>query len=262
MNDQLHLKETFNLVPALYNEIRPLYPKEILQAAQAYAALYPASKIAEIGPGTGQASEFFITHGYDYAGIDLGADMVGFCENRFANYKNARFTVSTFEDWLPAPESFDFIFSAQAFHWIEPDYGLQKLASLLKPTGSIALIWNLDESRHTEFWKRGKNLHKVHVPGHSGKQGTNLKKSSLIFADKLKTSDLFQDLEVIKHDWKKTYTAEEWIKMRNTFSQDLQLTEAQRNAFHTELTKIINDLGGSFERFYTTVCLLARRKTF
>jgi ubiquinone/menaquinone biosynthesis C-methylase UbiE len=50
--------------------------------------------------------------------------------------------VATFEDWDPADRSFDLVVFAQSFHWVRPQPALNKVASILRPHGRLALLSN------------------------------------------------------------------------------------------------------------------------
>ena len=260
MNDGLTNKETFDLVPALYDEIRPDYPLPVLRRIEEYAHLGSGSKILEIGPGTGQASNYFIRQGADFLGVELGANMACFAQGKYADFSNAKFVNSSFEGWHGTAESFDLVLAAQSFHWIETAIGLAKAAAILKPGGAIALLGNSDESQHTEFWKRGTPLHDEYFPSSAPSSGKDMSQANRSNVDAVRNSGLFREVETVEHKWLKTYSADDWIKMRNTFSPDLMLSAAEREEFHRRLRAIIEDLGGSFTRYYRCCCVLGRRK--
>jgi len=45
------------------------------------------------------------------------------------------------------------LLSAQAFHWIKADYGLNKAIEALRENGTIALVWHIEKSQNTKFYK-------------------------------------------------------------------------------------------------------------
>ena len=51
-------------------------------------------------------------------------------------------TVASFEDADLGSERFDLVFSATAFHWVDPEIGYPKVARVLKPGGYLALVTN------------------------------------------------------------------------------------------------------------------------
>jgi SAM-dependent methyltransferase len=257
MNNVSKKKEAFNLVPELYDQIRPEYPISILQQIEDYARLNSKSKIVEIGPGTGQASDYFIKRGYNFLGIELGAELAAFAEKKYASNANSRFLCSSFEDWDSRNKSYELLLAAQCFHWIDTDSGIKKAAQVLKRDGVIAVMWNLEESQHTEFWKRGTDLHEEYFPPEM-EDGKGLAQWSQEFAKALEQSSLFSDAHAVEYEWQKRYSADEWIQMRNTFSRDIRMEPSRRKEFYGRLRELIEDLGGSFIRCYRCICHLAR----
>ena len=60
---------------------------------------------------------------------------------------------STFEEASLREASFDFGLSATAFHWLDEELALAKVAKLLRPGGWWAIVWNIfdDQSRSDPF---------------------------------------------------------------------------------------------------------------
>ena len=157
-------RSSFDRVPELYDEIRPGYPHEVLHQIDEYARLTPSSRIIEVGPGTGQASQYFIDRGCALLGIELGADLAAYARQKYAGCPNAAFVHGAFETWAGEVGGFDLLLSAQAFHWIELSFGLANAARLLSSCGTVALMWNLDESQHTDFWRHSTAIHEEFFP--------------------------------------------------------------------------------------------------
>lgn len=65
------LKTTFDEDPELYNSIRPCYPGALFDTLINMAQLKESSKLLEIGPGTGQATECLAKHNFSIKGIEL-----------------------------------------------------------------------------------------------------------------------------------------------------------------------------------------------
>jgi SAM-dependent methyltransferase len=47
---------------------------------------------------------------------------------------------ATFETWHAAGRTFDLVVFAASFHWVQPDFALQKIATILRPNGRLALL--------------------------------------------------------------------------------------------------------------------------
>lgn len=252
-------KETFNLVPSLYDEIRPDYPEGFLRVVENYAALKADSEIVEVGIGTGQATKYFAGRSYKILGIELGTQLADFAREKFKLQPHVTIENVSFEDWKGGDGRFQLFLSAQAFHWINPSYGVGKAASVVRQGGAIALLWNLDVSQHSEFWKLATPLHEKYFPTRPEKVEPSLQDWAAIYQDAVAKSTFFGDLEFKEQEWNRVYTADEWIKLRNTFSPDLKLSKAKRHQFHSELRELINSLGGKVTRYYRSVAVLGRK---
>ena len=68
--------------------------------------------------------------------------------------------VSAFEDTAIERASFELGVSATAFHWLNEDMALVKVAELLRPGGWWAMVWNVfgDDSRPDPFHEATKAL--------------------------------------------------------------------------------------------------------
>jgi len=256
----LALKETFNLVPALYDEIRPGYPAEFVRQIKEYAQLPEGADILELGPGTGQMTGHFIDKDYHIWGLELGENMAKFMTQKFAAYKNIEIKTQSFEEWEATDSAFDLFISAQAFHWIDPEFGINKAAKILRPGGTIALVWNLDVSENTPFYKSATPLHEKYYPAEPEDRKPCLGAHFGIYRDTLKKSAAFAKFTVQEFDWEKVYSSEEWIKLKNTFSPDLRMPVKKREQFHSELKQLIDEeFGGKATRYYRAVSVMAKK---
>ncbi len=61
---------SFNEVPDIYDEIRPSYPAELLDAL--FELLPPEPMIVEVGPGTGQATKDLLARGAHVHAVEIG----------------------------------------------------------------------------------------------------------------------------------------------------------------------------------------------
>jgi ubiquinone/menaquinone biosynthesis C-methylase UbiE len=128
----------FDDVAEVYDATRQSYPNEIVEVVVRTAELEPGSSVLEIGCGTGQLTRRLAGRGLDITAIDIGPAMIAGSKRNVADPK-VSFQVSSFEDFQ-APQAFDLIVSATAFHWVDPDLGLAKAAGILRPSGWLALL--------------------------------------------------------------------------------------------------------------------------
>jgi SAM-dependent methyltransferase len=246
----------FDQVAALYDEIRPGYPKEIIEAIIAWSALPTTGRILEVGPGTGQITRPFAERGYQVLGLEPGPRLAAFARGNCHAYPAVDFLTTTFEDWPLQARAFDLVLSAQAFHWIAPEFGLSKAAGALKAAGSLALVWHTDASAETPFYRASTPIFERHV---SDDPERSIPPSSLqIYEQALSQSELFQ--MPLKHmvSWQEVYSKTAFIKLLNTFSPHILLAEEARARLNHEISELIDDFGGSVTRHYQTHLILAK----
>ena len=56
-----------------------------------------------------------------------------------------------FEEWRLQEAAFDLAVSATAFHWVDPEVAYPRVAGALRPTGSLALFWNVHKDADRGF---------------------------------------------------------------------------------------------------------------
>jgi SAM-dependent methyltransferase len=99
------------------------------------------ASLLEIRSGTGRATRLFTERGFDITCIEPIAEMASIARDINGDDQGISYVHSTFEDWSPPAGPYDLVFSGQAFHWVDPDTGYQKLANVLRPGGVAALFW-------------------------------------------------------------------------------------------------------------------------
>ena len=130
----------FDGVAAEYDAVRPGYPLELVDAAVAAGSLDRDSAVLEIGCGTGKLTELLLARGLHVHAVEPGANLVEVARTRLGATGAVEFEIARFEDVRLPEAGFDAVFSATAFHWIEPAVGWRKVAALLKADGLLALL--------------------------------------------------------------------------------------------------------------------------
>jgi SAM-dependent methyltransferase len=132
--------EVFDRVAEAYDARRSGYPREIVAAAVELAGLGIGSRVVEVGSGTGKLTEELVACGLRIDAVEPGGNMIELARRRVKDSDLVRFHKGRFEE-VPLPEErFEAVFSASAFHWVDPSLGWAKAAALLRPGGTIALL--------------------------------------------------------------------------------------------------------------------------
>ena len=240
---------TFEEVADLYNESRPGYPEELVEDVIRLSALTPDSRLLEIGCGPGNSTVHFARRGYSLLGIELGERLAEYARERCRAFPNTQIVCSPFEGYEIPPGSFDLAFSADAFHWIPPEIGYPKLLTSVKPTGSIALFWNIPLDPQTDWSTAVDGIFQrlapqFENPHHSYDLGwlTGIIKSN--FRE-------YCDIETVtvrSYSGTETLSAETFIKRLRTFSSHREMSNDLRRQLYAEIGNVINGFGGRVEK--------------
>lgn len=272
MPDPSLLRSTFNTVARAYDAIRPGYPAALIEDVISLSDLPPGGRCLEVGCGTGQATLPFASRGYRILSLDIGADMLAVAREKLSPYANVSFQQAAFEDWQPEPgvqpsgaeqNRFDLVFSATAFHWVPPDVGYPKAASILKPGGALAIFDNRHPAPKDGFFLDVDALYRQYdlawkPPG----ERRSVEDYTRAIARDIAASGLYADppgVIVRRYPWTQTYTTEQYLRLISTYSDQLALPEDNRKALHQGIASLIERrFGGQVEKEYLAVLNVAR----
>lgn len=130
----------FDTVAADYDRTRPTYPDELVDRACELAGLGSGDRVLEVGCGSGQLTGCLLARGLDVTAIEPGENLIALAVQRLGDAGALRFINARFEEAELPPERFCAVFSAAAFHWIDPDVSWERVARALVPGGTLALL--------------------------------------------------------------------------------------------------------------------------
>jgi ubiquinone/menaquinone biosynthesis C-methylase UbiE len=141
--------KVFDEVAAEYDRNRPTYPDELVDQACQVAGIGDGDRVLEIGCGTGQLTRSLVARGLHVTALEPGRNLVALARQNLEDAGAVEFVNARFED-APLPrEHFRAVFSASALHWVDPTVSWRKIADVLIPGGTLALIsyFGLEEER-------------------------------------------------------------------------------------------------------------------
>jgi len=136
--------QVFDDIAEDYDRERRGYPDELIDAACERGGLRAGDAVLEVGSGTGLLTTSLLSRGLVVDAVDPGANMIRLARRRVGEGAAVRFHHGRFEDVAPPEGAFAAVFSATAFHWIEPEVGWARAARLLAPGGVLALLQHCD----------------------------------------------------------------------------------------------------------------------
>lgn len=97
-------------------------------------------RVLELGAGTGKLTRSLTARGHTVVATDLSPEMLA----RLTATGLPVHTAVTGAERLPfAAQSFDAVVAAQSFHWFDHRAALPEIARVLRPRGTLAVVWNV-----------------------------------------------------------------------------------------------------------------------
>lgn len=248
---------SFGQDAAGYDEARPSYPAALVDDLLAGQA---APSVLDVGCGTGKAGRLLVARGARVLGVEADERMAAIARSHGIEVEVARF-----EDWEDAGRRFALVTAAQSWHWVDRRLGPAKAADVLDDGGLLALFWNLRERPAAGVAAAFDELYARLAPELAGSPmviGAPPEARGLeSHLDAIADSGRFEAGEARHYRWRCTYDATSWSALLATQSDHRLLDEGRRARLLEAAAQVVEDLGGSFEIDYTTLTLLARRRT-
>jgi ubiquinone/menaquinone biosynthesis C-methylase UbiE len=271
--------KVFDDVAAEYDRHRPTYPDELVDQACRVAGLRSGDEVLEVGCGSGQLTRSLVVRGLRVTAVEPGANLVALARGKVdgaVEFVNARF-----ED-APLPrERFRAVFSASAFHWVDPKVGWRKAADVLVPGGTLALVQycGVEEPRSkpdqdallaamsrvapeiAATWPAYRDIDAM-LAGIEQRRSNISQVWAWLGSYDIAQDDaghLFGDVEVVLEPKLVEHTAAQLNAVVGTFSAYARLSPDQRHALACEYEAIYQQLGRPVRSSTATVLVAARR---
>jgi 2-polyprenyl-3-methyl-5-hydroxy-6-metoxy-1,4-benzoquinol methylase len=129
---------SFGPMASAYERSRPLYPEEAVR----WLVGETSGAVLDLGAGTGKLTRQLVALGHHVVAVDPLPEML-------QQLREAVPGVAALEgtgEAIPlGTASVDVVTIAQAFHWLDPAAALPEVARVLRPGGTLGLIWNVRE---------------------------------------------------------------------------------------------------------------------
>ena len=128
---------SFGAAADVYDRSRPSYPVEAVR----WALPEGAQRVLDLGAGTGKLTTVLLDLGLDVVAVEPSEQMRERIPPRAE-------VVEGSAEALPLEDgSVDAVLVGHAFHWFDADRALAEIARVLRPGGTVGLLWNvMDDS--------------------------------------------------------------------------------------------------------------------
>jgi SAM-dependent methyltransferase len=258
------LRATFDSAAELYHQARPGYPAGLYDELISLAGLEPASRLLEIGCGTGKATLPLARLGFEIACLEPGRNLAALAAGNLARYPAVTVVESGFENWDPPDQRpFDLVYAATSWHWIDPEarYGLAW--RWLRPGGCLA-TWaasHVTPSGGDPFFAGIQDVYDE--IGEGMPPGTRSPRPGELAGDgdSATGSGLFTMIATRHYDWEVLYTADAYIALLDTFSGHIAMEQWQRDRLYGEIRRrLAARPDGLLRRHWGAVLTVARRR--
>lgn len=264
-------RASFDQVAALYDAARPGYPEEVFHDLVQLTGLNAAARILEIGSGTGHATLPLARRGFRIDCIELGEQMAAVAHASLAAFPNVTITVADFDTWNGISHNvapYDLIFSASAYHWLNPATRVQRIAERLKPHAHAATIRNYALPGYACSGEAGRSFdeaaHRIYdeVTPQLARKGTPRAEEVVDHdTEEWESSDLFQSGQTKSYRWQTELSAEQYVQMLNTHSDHRLLPPETRELLSARLRELIDSsFHGIAVMEYLTLLQIAEKK--
>ena len=255
------LKHTFNDAAKYYDQTRPTYPNQIFEDIIRSTKINFESKLLEVGCGTGQATWPFAKKGFNLHAIDIGENLIAIAKQKCNQFNNTSFEQISFEDHAKTNNQYDFIFSACAFHWIPVEIRYELASKLLKDNGHLSIITLIVLNDDNPISFKLDNIYKdiapeIYAPFNKKKSPSE---QVLKLKNEIESSSYFKDVSIIEDVIKTEYSATEYIKLLQTFSNHRNLPAETQKILYDKIFTLIQSTGGRFIRKQKCAALTASK---
>ncbi len=178
------------------------------------------------------------------------------------NVPKATIEVANFEEWEPWEAGFDAVTAFAAFHWIAPELRYTKPARLLRPGGALAVVHghHVLPDDGDPFFAEVQEDYDAVVPHPDNRAPEHPEEVGSEWGDEFRASELFDRVEELRRIDALAYTADEYVAVLGTFSDNLVLPAEQREELFRRIhERIAARPGGTVTKHQLLMLTVGRR---
>ncbi len=260
--DTEFLKNTFSKVIKDYDRARPGYPRELYDKVISFSGIGRDAEVLEVGTGTGQATDLFLQGDFLLDLLEVSEEQVEFLNQKYGDNPKVTVKKDYFEQY-ETEKTYDLIYSATAFHWVDSWVGYPKAWEMLKPGGTLAVFWHMSSVTYYEggIFDGLNTLKKKYLPEESlGFDTEGIQKVKERRITQMQSGGYFGVPEIYEYRFLDTYDADRYVTLLNTYSGTQTLSEERRQMYLEEVREHINANGGKVELPQHVMLYLVRKE--
>jgi len=238
MAERDRLRATFDSAAQLYQQARPDYPEDLYDELVRLASLRPGDRLLEVGCATGKATVPLARRGFEITCVEIGAGLADEARRNLAGFAGVEVIQATFETWRPPRTAvFDLVFAATAWHWVDPAVKYRRAWKLLRPGGHLA-VWSAGHVFPPGGDPFFRDIQDVYEEIGEGLPPDAAWPRPGELADnrvEIEASGLFGPVVVHQFDWEVSYTAEQYLRLLDTFSGHIAMDTWKRDRLYSEI---------------------------
>ncbi|WP_042370314.1 class I SAM-dependent methyltransferase [Streptacidiphilus neutrinimicus] len=253
LTDRTVQANSFGAAAAAYERGRPEYPAAALDWLLAVApeGRTAPRDVVDLGAGTGKLTRSLCARGLAVTAVEPSE---GMREQLTLAAPGARVLAGSAEAMPLADASADVVLAAQAWHWVDTAVAVPEAARVLRPGGTLGLVWNIRDEREDWVAALGRLLTPHGAPATGGEGVERL-------ADH---PGLFGPVERFDVEWSHTLTGDQLVDLVNSRSYVITMQAADREALLAEVRELFDRHPALVGRAhvelpYRTECYRARR---
>jgi SAM-dependent methyltransferase len=212
--------------------------------------LTPARTL-DVACGTGKVAVPLLACGLAVLGVELDPKMA-----EIARRHGIVVEIGAFETWDDRGRRFDLVTCGQAWHWIDPEKGAQKAATVMEPGGTLAVFWNYGVVQGA----LRADLEQVYreLAPDAGVDASHHRHDTEGYAAQMKSTGLFASVREEIYHWSASLDTDEWIARLRTHSDHITLPPDRRAKLLDAVRAVVDKHDGIVEVQSGTHTIFAR----
>ena len=236
---------TYDRVAYVYERTRPDYPPAILDALP----LDGDAAVLDLGAGTGKLTRVLAARYREVTAVEPLPNMRAILQRVVPT---AAALPGSAEEIPLEDASVDGVFAAQAFHWFDATAALPEIRRVLRPGGSLALLWNKrDEADPAQLLL----AELTDPPERQAPRGWQLDIPAI-----LGESGLFDEVETFEFPHVQAIDDEGFVDRLHSSSYVASLPPERRSSLEAQLRERLAELGSPHALAFKTLLSIAQRR--